>query len=83
MSKLSSVASSAALVIAGVGASVSAEARPYVSVGVGYPGGAVVERVGYVRPYYARYYHARGLYRHHEFERGRYERFRHDHWDRR
>jgi hypothetical protein len=77
MNKLSSAALSAALVVAGVGASVSAEAHPYLSALVGCPGGAVVERIGYARPFYARDYHAHGRYWHHEFERGRYERFHH------
>jgi hypothetical protein len=83
MNKLSSVALSTALVVAGVGASVSAEAHPYASVGVGRPGGVVVERIGYERPFYARYYYARDRYWHREFERDRYERFHRDHWDRR
>jgi hypothetical protein len=81
MNKLSSVALSAALVVAGVGASVSAEARSYVSVAC--PGGAVVERIGYARPFYARDSLARGRYWRHEFERDRYEHFHRDHWDRR
>jgi hypothetical protein len=83
MNKLSSVALSAVLVVAGMGASVSAESHPYVSVGVGCPGGAVVERIGYERPFYARYYYARGRYWHQEFAQDRYERFHRDHWDRR
>jgi len=81
MNKLSSVALSAALVVAGVGASVPAEARSYVSATC--PGGAVVERIGYAQPFYARDYYARGRYWHHGFERGRYEHFHHEHWDRR
>src|SRR5258708_17729366 len=64
MNKLSSVALSAALVVAGVAASVSAEAHPYVNVAVGYPDGTVVERFGYERPSYPRYYYERGRYRH-------------------
>jgi hypothetical protein len=81
MNKLSSVALSAALVVAGVGASISAEAHSYVSAAC--PGGAVVERIGYPRPFYARNYYAHGRYWHHEFERDRYGRFHRDHWDRR
>jgi hypothetical protein len=81
MNKLSSVALSAALVVAGVGASVSAEARSYVSVAC--PGSVVVERIGYGRPFYSRDYYARGRYWRHGFERGRYERFHGEHWDRR
>jgi hypothetical protein len=79
MNKLSSIALSAALVVAGVGASVSAEARPYVSVGVGYPG-VVIEPVGYGRPYYGPYFHEHGRYWRHEFYR---DRFHHERWDRR
>ena len=81
MNKLSSVALSAVLVIAGVGARVTAEASSYASVAC--PGGAVVERTGYARPFYAWDFFARGRYWHHGFERGRYERFHRDHWDRR
>jgi hypothetical protein len=83
MNKLSSVALSAALVVAGVGASVCAEAHPYVSTPAGYRGGAVVERIGYAQPFYARDYYAHGRYWHHEFDRDRYEHFHRHHWDRR
>jgi hypothetical protein len=79
MNKLLTVALSGALVVAGVGAGVSAEARSHV--GVACPGGAVVERIGYARPFYARDSHARGWYWRHEFERDRYDRFHRDHWD--
>ena len=82
MNKLSSVVLSAALVVAGVGASVSAEAHPYLSVGVGYPGGAVIEPVGYGRPFYGPYHFEHGRYWRHEFDHGRYDRFHHG-WDRR
>ena len=78
MNKLSSAALSAAIAVAGVGTGVSAEAHPYVSAIVGYPGGAVVERIDYARPFYARDCYAHGRYWHHEFERGRYERFHRD-----
>jgi len=81
MNKLSSVALSAALVVAGVAASVSAEAHPYVSVAVGYPDGTVVERFGYERPYYPRYYYERGRYWHRDYDRDRYDHF-HRRWDR-
>jgi hypothetical protein len=82
MNKLSSVALSAALVVAGVGASVSAEAHPYVSVGVGFPG-VVVEPVGYGRVYYRPYYYEHRRYCRHEFDRDRYDRYHHERWDRR
>ena len=80
MNKLSSIALSAALVIAGAGASITAEAHPSVIVGVGFPGEAVIEPVGYVHP---PGFWARDRYWHHEFERGRYDRFHHERWYRR
>jgi hypothetical protein len=84
MNKLSSVALSAALVVAGVGATVSAEAHPYVGVVVGAPDGLVVETAGYGRPYYyGPYDYWHGRYWHHEFGRGRFERFHHERWERR
>jgi len=71
MNKLSSIALSAALVVAGVATSVSAEARPYVGVGPSCP--------GYGRPSY----YAHDRYWHHEFNRDRFDRFHHERWDRR
>jgi hypothetical protein len=82
MNTLSSVALSAVLAVVGVGASVSAQAHPYVTVGVDCPSGVIAERVGYVRPYFAPYF-AQGRYRHREFERERFDRFRRDRGDRR
>ena len=86
MYKLASVALSAALGIAGVSHSVSAEAHPYVRVGIALPGVAVVEPSytrGYYAPYYyAPYYYAHGRYWHRDYDRDRYEHF-HRHWDRR
>jgi hypothetical protein len=79
MNKLSSVALSAFLVAAGVGASLSAEAHPYVTADVACPDGVVVERVGYARPYYGvsfgPYYDTHGRAWRREFERDRYDRF--------
>jgi hypothetical protein len=88
MNKLSSVALGAALVVAGVGASVSAEAHPYVSVGIGFPGVAVVEPFAYAPGYYAPYYYAHGRYWHRDYDRDDHFRRRWDHdgdrrWDRR
>jgi hypothetical protein len=80
MNKLSSVALSAVLVVAGVGASISAEAHPYVSVGIGLPGVAVVEPFSYAPAYYAPYYYARGRYWHRDYDRDRDDRF-HRRWD--
>jgi hypothetical protein len=71
MNKLSSLALSIVIVLAGVAASVSAEARPYVGVGASCPG-------------YARAsYYAHDRYWHHEFRRDRFDRFHHERWDRR
>lgn len=50
MNKLSSVALSAALVVAGVGASVSAEAHPYFGVGIDLPRVVVVIPIFMRRP---------------------------------
>ena len=86
MYKLASVALSAALGVAGVSHSVSAEAHPYVSVGIALPGVAVVD---YGPGYYAPYYHAPYYYPPYYYRYGRYEHHRHwDHdgdrrWDRR
>ena len=89
MYKLASVALSAALGIAGVSHSVSAEAHPYVSVGIAVPGVAVVDYApGYYAPsyypphYYPPYYYPHGRYWHRDYDRDRYEHF-HRHWDRR
>ena len=83
MNKLSSVALSAALVAAGLGASVSAEARPYVGVDIGYPQGMLIEPVDYGHRYFRPYFDSHGRYWHREFERHRYDRFHHERWDRR
>jgi hypothetical protein len=82
MNRLSSVALSAALAVVGVGASVSAQAHPYLAAGIGCPTGAIAERAGYVRPYFAPFY-AHGPYWQREFERQRLERFWREHGERR
>jgi hypothetical protein len=81
MYKLASVALSAALGVAGVSHSVSAEAHPYVSVGIALPGVAVVDYgPGYYAPYYyAPYYYRYGRNWHRDYDRDRYEH--HRHWD--
>ena len=56
MYKCASVALTAALGVAGVAQSVPAEAHPYVSVGIGFPGVAVVEPFAYAPAYYGPYY---------------------------
>ena len=77
MNKLSSIALSAALVIAGVAASASAEARPYVAGG--HAGGVVPEPVRHGRPNF----HTHGQFWHHQSYHDRYDRFHHERWDRR
>ena len=80
MYKLASVALSAALGVAGVAQSVPAEAHPYVSVGIGFPGVAVVEPFVYAPAYYRPYYRAHGRYWHRDYDRDRDDHFRRD-WD--
>jgi hypothetical protein len=80
MYKLASVALTAALGVAGVAQSVPAEAHPYVSVGVGLPGVAVVEPFAYAPGFYGVRYNARGGYGRHDFGRDRDDRF-HRRWD--
>jgi hypothetical protein len=90
MYKFASVALTAALGLAGVAESVPAEAHPYVSVGIGLPGVAVVGPFPYGPAYYGPYYHERGRYWRHDFDRDRDDRFHHRwgydrdaRWDRR
>jgi hypothetical protein len=71
MNKLSSVALSAALVVAGVGASVSAQARPYV---------AVVGPFGYAPDHCGPYCYEHGRYWHRGYGHYRFDRFRRDRW---
>jgi hypothetical protein len=78
MNKLSSVALSAALVVVGVGASLSAEAHPFVTVGVGIP---TVVVQGYVPVYGGPYYYGYRRYWHRDYDRDRDYRF-HRRWDR-
>jgi len=78
MNKLSSVALSAALVVVGVGASLSAEAHPFVTVDVGIP--AVVVQ-GYAPMYGGPYYYGYRRYWHRDYDRDRDYRF-HRRWDR-
>jgi hypothetical protein len=80
MNKLSSVALSAALVVAGVGASLSAEAHPFVTVGVGIPS-VVVQPFGYAPVYGGPYYYGYRRYWHRDYDRDRDYRF-HRRWDR-
>lgn len=85
MYKLASVALSAALGVAGVAHSVTAEAHPYVSVGIGFPRVAVVEPFAYAPGYYAPYFtgpYYRGYdrYWHRDYDRDRYEHF-HRRWE--
>jgi hypothetical protein len=86
MYKFASFALTAVLGVAGVAQSVPAEAHPYIRVGIGFPGVAVIEPVAYPRAYYGPYYYAHGRYWRHDYDRDRDDRFlrRWDHdWDRR
>jgi hypothetical protein len=87
MYKIASIALTAALGVAGVAQSVTAEAHPYVSVGIGLPGIAVVAPIAYAPPYYGYapayngpYYYAHGRYWRHDYDRDRDDRF-HRRWD--
>jgi hypothetical protein len=82
MNKWSSVAVSAALVVAGVGASVSAEAHPYFTVGVDVP--AVVRVDPYGRALYCgAYCYEHGRYWRRDYDRRRFDRFPRERWYRR
>ncbi len=91
MFKIASVALSAALGVAGVAQSTTAEAHPYVTVGVGVPGVAVVEPFGFAPAYYGPgyyrpYYHGYGPYGYGPHWRPGYLHYGHGyyhHWDRR
>jgi hypothetical protein len=80
MNKWSSVAVSAALVVAGVGASVSAEAHPYLTVGVDVPAAAVAGRSGYTPVYCGPLYCEHGRYWRRDYDRYRFDRFPRDRW---
>jgi len=80
MYKLASIALAAALGVAGVAQSVPAQAHPYVSVGIGFPGVAFVEPFAYAPAYYGPYYYAHGRYWRHDYDRDRVDRF-HRRWD--
>ena len=62
MNKWAFVAVSAALAVAGVGASVSAEAHPYLTVGVDVPAVAVVGRFGHAPVFCGPYCYEHGRY---------------------
>jgi hypothetical protein len=81
MNKWSSVAVSAALVVAGVGASVSAEAHPYLTVGVDVPAVAVV--FGHAPVYCGPYCYEHGRYWRRDYDRYRFDRFPRERWYRR
>ncbi len=80
MYKFASVALTAALGVAGVAQSVPAEAHPYVSVGNGLPGVAVVEPFAYAPAYYGPYFYEHGRYWRRDYDRDRDDRF-HRRWD--
>jgi hypothetical protein len=75
MIKLSSLALSAVLGLAGLSASVSAQAHPYESVSVGVP---VAAPLGIVPAYYRPYYREHGPYGRVGYGYGRFYR----HWHR-
>lgn len=87
MYKIASVALTAALGVAGIAHSIPAEAHPYVSVGIGFPGVAFVEPFAYAPAYYRAYgpeyyrpyYYAHGRYWRHDYDRD--DRY-HRRWDR-
>jgi hypothetical protein len=89
MYKLASVTLSAALGVAGLAHSVTAEAHPYVSVGIGFPRVAVVEPFAYAPGYYAPYHYGYGRDWLRDYDRDRDDHLRRhwdhdrDHWDRR
>jgi hypothetical protein len=83
MNKWSSVAVSAALVVAGVGASVSAEAHPYLTVGVDVPAVAVVAPYGHAPVYCGLYCYEHGRYWRRDYDRYRFDRFPRERWYRR
>jgi hypothetical protein len=83
MNKWSSVAMSAALVVTGVGASVSAEAHPYLTVGVDVPAVAVVGPFGYAPVYCGPYCYEHGRYWRRDYDRYRFDRFPRERWYRR
>jgi len=80
MNKWSLVAVSAALVVAGVGASVSAEAHPYLTVGVDVPAVAVGAPIGV---YCGPYCYGHGRYWRRDYDRHRFDRFPRERWYRR
>ena len=83
MNKWSFVAVSAALAVAGVGASVSAEAHPYLTVGVDVPAVAVVGRFGHPPVYCGPYCYELGRYWRRDYDRHRFDRFPRERWYRR
>ena len=75
MSKWSFVAVSAALAVTGVGASVSAEAHPYLTVGVDVPAVAVVGPLGHTPVYCGPFCYEHGRYWRRDYDRYRFDRF--------
>jgi len=83
MSRIASIALGAALAVASLAQSLPADAHPDVSVGIGLPGGALVQPLPYASVYYAPYYYTHARYRSHGDDRCRHGRFRHGYWHRR
>ena len=82
MKRWSFVAVSAALAVAGVGASVSAEAHPYLTVGVDAPV-AVAAPFGHAPVDCGPMYYEHGRYWRRDYDRYRFDRFPRDRWYRR
>ncbi len=83
MSRIASIAMGAALGVASMAQSLPADAHPDVSVGIGFPGGAVVQPLPYASVYDAPYYYTHARYWSHGDDRCRHDRFRHGRWHRR
>jgi hypothetical protein len=80
MNRWSVVAVSAALAVTGVGASVSAEAHPYLTVGIDVPAVAVL---GQVPVYCSPYCYDHGRFWRRDYDRYRFDRFPRERWFRR
>jgi hypothetical protein len=83
MNKWSFAAVSAALAVAGIGASVAAEAHPYLTVGFDVPAVAVVSTYGRAPVYCGPYCNEHGRYWRRDYDGFRFDRFPRERWYRR
>jgi hypothetical protein len=83
MNKWSFVAVSAALAVTGAGASVSAEAHPYLTLGIDVPPVVVVHPFGYGPVYCGPYCYEHGRYWRRDHDRYQFGRFPRERWYRR